>query len=176
MGEIKSTLDLVMEKTRHLTMSKEEREAQHAAEIRKTLRGLLQKYRDGRISKDRFQEKFRGLEEVEQPSKATILREEILNRIVLEGEAEVLLELLASVCGAPVESLASVLQEFVFQRDAAVTEWSRTAKEKLEKERGISGSAVVPNPEGDSMLEERLRALRETYDKRLRKEKTKLLA
>ena len=35
MGEIKSTLDLVMEKTRHLTASDEEKKAQKKAEIEK---------------------------------------------------------------------------------------------------------------------------------------------
>ena len=33
MGEIKSTLDLVMEKTRHLTLSQEEKDAQKKVEI-----------------------------------------------------------------------------------------------------------------------------------------------
>ena len=36
MGEIKSTLDIVMEKTKHLSLSKAEKDAQKIEEIRKT--------------------------------------------------------------------------------------------------------------------------------------------
>ena len=46
MGEIKSTLDLVMEKTRHLSFSKAEREDQRKAELKSVLFGIVQKYQD----------------------------------------------------------------------------------------------------------------------------------
>jgi len=52
MGEIKSTLDLVMEKTRHLTLSPEEKDAQTKVEVHKRLKGLVQKYQDNLLRKD----------------------------------------------------------------------------------------------------------------------------
>ena len=52
MGEIKSTLDLVMEKTRHLTLSQEEKDSQKKVEVHKRLKGLVQKYRDNLLKKD----------------------------------------------------------------------------------------------------------------------------
>jgi hypothetical protein len=51
MGEIKSTLDLVMEKTKDLTLSSEEKKAQKQKEIENRIKGLLQKYQDGFLSK-----------------------------------------------------------------------------------------------------------------------------
>ena len=44
MGEIKSTLDLVMEKTRNLTLSSEEKAEQKYDEIYKQVKGFLLKY------------------------------------------------------------------------------------------------------------------------------------
>ena len=55
MGEIKSTLDLVMEKTRHLTLSREEKEEQKRVEVNKRLKGLVQKYQDNLLKKDRLE-------------------------------------------------------------------------------------------------------------------------
>lgn len=51
MGEIKSTLDLVMDKTRHLTLSDEEKQEQKEKEFKKNLKGPAQKFQD---IKDRF--------------------------------------------------------------------------------------------------------------------------
>ncbi len=51
MGEIKSTLDLVMDKTRHLTLSDEEKQEQKEKEFKKNLKGPTQKFQD---IKDRF--------------------------------------------------------------------------------------------------------------------------
>lgn len=46
MAEIKSTLDLVLERTKHLSQSSEEKQAQKQKDIANRLNGLLQKYQD----------------------------------------------------------------------------------------------------------------------------------
>jgi len=51
MAEIKSTLDLVMEKTRHLTLSDEEKQEQKEKEFNKKLKGPAQKIQDQAINK-----------------------------------------------------------------------------------------------------------------------------
>ena len=61
MAEIKSTLDLVMEKTRNLSLSSEERAEQKSKEIRSQIRGLIQKFQDQIISSDRFESDYRIL-------------------------------------------------------------------------------------------------------------------
>ena len=58
MGEIKSTLDLVMEKTRHLTLSQEEKKAQKEIEVNKRLQGLLQKYQDNLLKKENLKKEL----------------------------------------------------------------------------------------------------------------------
>jgi hypothetical protein len=46
MAEIKSTLDLVMEKTKNLNLSNAEKQDQKNKEMESRLRGLVQKYQD----------------------------------------------------------------------------------------------------------------------------------
>ena len=58
MAEIKSTLDLVMEKTKNLSLSSEERQAQKSKEIESRIRGLLQKFKDQALSADKFKSEY----------------------------------------------------------------------------------------------------------------------
>ena len=58
MGEIKSTLDLVMEKTRHLSLSSAEKQKQKSIEIENRIKDLLQKYEDQIVSTDNLKTEF----------------------------------------------------------------------------------------------------------------------
>ena len=62
MGEIKSTLDLVMEKTKNLTLSNEEREEQKNKEIKDRLRGLVQKFQDHILNTDNLRSDYQKLQ------------------------------------------------------------------------------------------------------------------
>ena len=61
MGEVKSTLDLVMEKTKNLNLSNEEREEQKNKEIKNRLRGLVQKFQDAVLSTDNLRADYQKL-------------------------------------------------------------------------------------------------------------------
>ena len=77
MAEIKSTLDLVMEKTKNLSLSDEERREQKNKEIGSRIRGLLNKFKDEAISLDRFNSEYQVLKKVQefQTVRATAARE-----------------------------------------------------------------------------------------------------
>ena len=47
MAEVKSTMDLIMEKTKHLTMSEEEKEGFRRKELSGKIRGLVHKSMEG---------------------------------------------------------------------------------------------------------------------------------
>ncbi|MFP3911673.1 MAG: hypothetical protein ACLFUT_06320 [Desulfobacteraceae bacterium] len=179
MSEIKSTLDLVMEKTRDLNLSREERDAQRAEDIRKALRGMIQKYRDRVLRKDQFLEEFRELGTTAHQTKEQILRTEILSQIDLDTDPETSaadLELLQQVCGLKVENLAAILGEFSDHRDKAMADRTREVKDQIQMQFQISGSAVVPNVETDVPLTRTLQDLRQTYTHRLEAEKGSLQA
>jgi len=61
MGEIKSTLDLVLERTRHLTLSSVEKEEIEVKEALKRVSGYLSRYRDGVLSLEALLKEVRGL-------------------------------------------------------------------------------------------------------------------
>ena len=61
MGEIKSTLDIVLEKTKHLKLSQDEKRAQKSKEFEKRLMGLLQKYLDQLLNLHQLQKELNRL-------------------------------------------------------------------------------------------------------------------
>ncbi len=63
MAEIKSTLDLVMEKTRNLRFSSQEKREIQMEEARRAFNGLLQKYLDGQLELEAVQLGVAGLEQ-----------------------------------------------------------------------------------------------------------------
>ena len=85
MAEIKSALELVMERTRHLRQSEEEKQEQAAAEFRKGISGLVQKFLDGALTPERFREDLRLLQETLQMTDSTAILDEIFERMDLDG-------------------------------------------------------------------------------------------
>jgi len=61
MAEIKSTLDLVLERTRHLTLSSVEREEIELKDALKKVSGYLSRYRDGLLNLEALLKELRGL-------------------------------------------------------------------------------------------------------------------
>lgn len=148
MGEIKSTLELVLERTRHLTLSAAEREAQSAAARRRSAAGLVQGYLDGRLKGDELKRSLEGIGGTPAEG-AAALRQAVLERLDLEGDPQPLLELLEAPLGLGTAALREVLAGYA----AAVEEGSAAAAERqretLARVYGIRGAAVVPNPEAD---------------------------
>ncbi|MDZ7698625.1 MAG: hypothetical protein U5R49_17440 [Deltaproteobacteria bacterium] len=178
MGEIKSTLDLVMEKTRHMNLTQTERHEKRAEEMRKALRGLIQKFRDHVLRKEQFLEAFGRLEDVEDHPKDRMLLKEVLEALRLDDTPESgreVLELLEFGCGLKVQGLSSIFRAFDTATEKARSEGTQEQIERLFKDHQISGSAVTPNLEADPAFTEILNRLQKTYEERLETEKARLM-
>lgn len=148
MAEIKSTLDLVMERTRHLTMSESDKREQAAAEFMTAVNRLIQKYLDGNFDLDRFREQLSLLEKNCSSSNIGMVVGEIARRIDPETENRLLLDLLQSACGLNVSGIQVLLSECAQTVDSQAETVGKRVTGDL-KENGISGSAVVPNLDSD---------------------------
>lgn len=150
MGEIKSTLDLVMEKTRNLTLSADEKAAQQHKEAENRIRGLLQKYLDGVVSKPELKADHLRLKKGYGADENTILIDEIIGRIEPNGDNQPLLEVLREVGGIDPSGIEALLRSF--RKDYLTAAEDRTAQLKadLARRHRICGSAVVPNLEADA--------------------------
>ena len=176
MAEIKSTLDLVMEKTRNLSFSSEERKQQIDKEIRSRIRGLLQKFMDQALNADNLRSEYQKLQKDYDLSDNAPLIKEICGQIELGADNHAWFELLHQLKVADIEGLTSVLREFNEVIDAAARERSKILLDKLAEEHFISGTAVVPNLEADKAWQEKASEIRAKFEPLLNQVKTKLLA
>ena len=176
MGEIKSTLDLVMEKTKGLNLSDEERRGQKDKEIGSRIRGLLNKFQDEAISFDRFKSEYLKLQKNYDFSKNDHLIKEIYDQIELGADNRALFELLTEFKVPDIEAFSSVLQEFQTALDTAADQRRKVLKAHLAKTHFVSGSAVVPNLENDDEWQKEVEEIRAEFETKLNQEKTKLLS
>lgn len=170
MAEIKSTLDIVMERTRHLTLSAEERRLQALTEFKKNLAGLILKYESSAISLDRLGGEVRSLREASGIEDAAVLISEIAGRLDLEKENENVLVLLRELCRVDTSRIISLLgdcrEAFHREREAL----SGKMRKELDELRGIRGSAVAPCPESSPEWPEKRAAILNRFDTALKEE------
>lgn len=171
MGEIKSTLDIVMEKTKHLTLSQKEREEQKQIEVSKRLKGLLQKYQDNLIRKEQLEQELEGLRITFDLNVNEMLSHIILGGVKLSNNNKSLLELLSAICGVDVSGLEELFHDFQKEIKVATQKRADEIMADLAKKHFISGSAVVPNLENDSEWLATAQAIKGRFEKILSREK-----
>ena len=176
MGEIKSTLDLVMEKTRHLTLSQKEKEGQKQIEVNKRLKGLLQKYQDNLLREEQLGQELESLRKTFDLNVNEMLSHILLDGLKLGSNNISLLELLSAICGFDVSGLEELFHDFQNTIEIAAQKRIEEVKASLEKNRLISGSAVVPNLEIDSEWLAEVQGIKGKFDQILSREKDAMTA
>ncbi|NQT55992.1 MAG: hypothetical protein HQ551_07155, partial [Desulfobacteraceae bacterium] len=78
MGEIRSTMDIIMEKTKGLTMTEKEKAEFQQRELTGKIKGLIQKFFDGSINLDRLKIEAVALREEQQEMFDQIIKEEAI--------------------------------------------------------------------------------------------------
>jgi hypothetical protein len=145
MAEIKSTLELVLERTRHLTLTEDEKREQAVAELKKSLRGLVQKCQDGAMAPHRFREELQRMQSNSQVDDRGIVFDEISRRLELEKDCMWPLNLLADVFGINPQGIRAISDEYRKALAEAAEDRIEKIRMELAENEGISGTAVVPN-------------------------------
>jgi hypothetical protein len=167
MGEIKSTLDLVLERTRHLSLSDEEKARQQKADFDKRLQGLLQQYADGVLSVDALQDRTASLRAELGVKDRGVLEAAIVGRIDPDRDNRRWLELVGASAPALRRPLEDILADFSHRKGETLHKSQDRLRESLASRHGIAGPAVVPNPLKDRSCRADLAALRQQAVDRL---------
>ncbi len=163
MSEIKSTRDLIMERTRHLSLSPEEREALRMKEAQERVKALLSHYLNETLSLEEVMSSLSSLP-IDQTLIKRIVGREIIDRFDPQAQNDRLLSLFERALHEDIS--------FINERDRTFQEELATLRAQRVQEilahlafEGIGGSALIPNLERDASLREaiaeRLRHLRE---------------
>ncbi len=154
MSEIKSTLELALERTRNMTLSDEEKREAALNQFRQELNGLLHKFLEGHMDFDQFRRKMREMERPAGAITEKILAGEVLHRITPRGENDKHLQILSEICGIEAGKIEKLLQDHLSQVRAMELERIAELKKELRDSRQIYGRAVRPNLAADSTWNE----------------------
>jgi DNA-binding HxlR family transcriptional regulator len=174
-AEIKSTLDIVMEKTKHLALSEEEKREQKKKEAKQSLAGLLQKYLDKDLNFNQLKDKLNELKESYDYIDTAALVVEVLDRIDLDYDNTPFLAVLDEIGRVDIRTLTEVLSDYQKTVRLEHDKRSDQAKEKLAYEHHISGSAISPNIAADVDWVADLQRIQSDFNQILNREKAALL-
>lgn len=144
MAEIKSTLDLVLERTKNLALTAEEKESFQRREREENLRGWTMKFFNGltdlKSLKKEMERTGRGREEEVRK----IMKELVIEQLDPAGDNKKAYQILEKILGTRKDPYVAASRTFQNGIASGQTEFLKKARLRLE-ESGISGSAVCPD-------------------------------
>ena len=161
MGEIKSTLDLVMERTRHLSLSAEEKDKQQREDYEKRLQGLLQQYADGALTVDGLLDSTRTLRTEMKIEDHHLLTQAVMRRFAPDQDNDRWVALLENLAPEACAPLKGILENHRRQRADLLQNGRESFAQELSEHDGIKGTAVVPNPLKNPTCRQDLATLRQ---------------
>ena len=166
MGEIKSTLDLVFEKTKNLTLSDQEKLSLAHEKLDKKVQGFCNRYLDNFFPASRLKDEMEKIVSNDRELAYKFFRKYLLSRFDLDGDNLLIVSALSEIASYDIGSLKNLQKEYNSEKEGtkkAVTEKSLLAL----KESGVSGSAVAVNLDNIPEWNEFLKTLHKTYQERL---------
>jgi hypothetical protein len=166
MGEIKSTLELIMERTKNLSMSSEEKEENRRQEWLKKSRGWIQRFLDHQIELEKVREAL--LNPAPPSGWEELLKKELVKGLAPEGDNSRRLLLLETLLREPAAPYQKILNSF----DHLSAQEKERQDDRLRKQwagLGISGSALLPNLETDPTWQDFYSRLRQDCLRELEK-------
>jgi len=162
-AEIKSTLDLVMEKTRNLTLSPEEKQAQKQIDVGNRIKGLVQKFEDGLLTGNQLKRNYDSFKKDADLSDDSLLVKEILARIDPGQDSQILLEALEECCRFDTATIRVIINEYRVAYDRAAQKRSVQLQEDLAQNHSITGTAVLPNLDADEQWQQEAQDMRRQF-------------
>ncbi len=174
MGEIKSTMDIVMERTKHLSMTEEEKEIQKKNTIQMTVKGFIQKYQDSILTKEQLGKQLDNLEKSENIKIKKIVMDDITERFALGHDNSMLLDLLNYLYSIDISGLESIFLEYRNTLTASYQDSISKGRKELSEKYAISGTAVIPNPSNNNAWKMEIQDIHHRFSENLNQEKVNL--
>ena len=167
MAEIKSTLDLVMERTKHLQMSDNERREQKDKESGKRIRGLIQKLQDQILTEERFSTEYNRLKADYDLADDSGLISECMAQLSINGDNRAALTALSNAGGFDQKPIGGIIEKYQSRHQDMAGDTVQRMAGTYADQYQISGSAVTPNPNRDERWRQEVDALEEAFHKEI---------
>ncbi|MCE5244635.1 MAG: hypothetical protein ABFD98_00265 [Syntrophobacteraceae bacterium] len=164
MAEIKSTLDLVMERTRNLTLSDEEKRGHAEAEFIARVKGMICRYEDGVLTVERFAGELTRLMAEFRITDGSAVLGQFARRLDPHRDNAGTFALLEALAGVMTRRLQTLFERYAESVEEIETQARRRRLSFLEC-RGISGPAVIADIAGDAECVEETKRARIAFER-----------
>jgi len=167
MAEIRSTLDIIMEKAKTLTVTDEDKKEFAKKEVQGRVQGLFQKYLDGILSTDQMKREMASFDKDLKSVAEKELLAACLSAMTVEGDNQPFFEMLDRLLGCDIKPILDLIDEFQKQQNVERSKRSVDLIQTL-SELGVSGSAVIPNLAADTAWRDFILNMQERFQERLK--------
>lgn len=155
MGKIRSTLDIVMERTRSVHMTSEEKDRIRHKDHADSARSWVRKYLDSKMSISEIASQLQSAGS-DRAELVKLLKGELLDGINLEGDNARIFEALEALCGISGQEVGRHVDRHRELLQGLIQDRADAMRAELARQ-GIKGAAVVPNPASSQSAKEAAR-------------------
>jgi hypothetical protein len=166
-----------MERTKKITISKEEREEIRRKETLQKINGLFHRYMEAHLSLNEILKEIERMDEKTRPMAKEILLSQWIDALSLNDKEERLFKGIESLKERSIDEVKEKFHHLLseYQKEMEkIKQAERSHMEEVLRREGIYGSAVEPNIEGSEHLEKELANLNHLYEGKLKEIKEQL--
>ncbi len=179
MAEIKSTLELALERTKQIAISDEERQEIKQKEVLEKVSALSHRYREGTSPLHEILKEIEKMDEKIRPWVKKTLLDQWIEALSWNDEGGRLMKGIESLKQRNLDKMKQRFDELLFlYRDEMEGMKRRVRSQLMEilRKEHISGSAVEPKLEGSELYKKKVEKLDQTYREKLEELKEELKA
>jgi hypothetical protein len=173
MAEIKSAIEIAMERTKSFRLSPEEKERLKEEELQSKAHGLVNRFIEVDLHFHEVKKELDKYSPEQRSQVERILFADLVGRLDLDQNNERIfqgIEFLAPEKKRPLLKLRALIKEYTAQRGKEQQKMGKAMLMKLEA-LGIAGTAVLPKVEGSHEWAQALQAFRAPYEEKLKNAK-----
>lgn len=170
MAEIKSTLELALERTKKMTISEKEKEAIKQKEFLEKAKSLFYRYREGHAPLNEIQKEIERMDEKTSAGIKEFLLSQWMDALSLKDEDERLIKGIEWLKNGRMEEVPKRFRHLLSQYREEMEKTRHEVRTQLAedlKREGIEGSAIEPNVEGSPLWRETHEKLDHLYGAKL---------
>jgi len=177
MAEIKSALELAMERSQKIAISDQERQEFKQRECEQKATALFHRYIEGHLALHEVLKEIERMDEKTRAVTTEILLSQWIDALSLNGEEERLLMGIESLKGRSLDQVRERLHHLARCYSEAKAKACQKAKDEMAEElrgTGIYGSAVEPNITENQEMKNLLEGIDRAYQEQIREVKEAL--
>lgn len=176
MSEIKSAIELALEKTKGLDLSREEKERLREEEIEQKARSLVTRYLEVDFHIRELEKELSRIDPEQRPQLEKLILQEFVRTIQLDRDNRLNfqgMEALQPKAAGLLEELKKFIQRYQKKRQEEYSQTEKNLRARFTA-LGITGSAVQVNMDGSQEWETSLATFQPPFEKELRLLKEKI--